>query len=272
MENTAPARAKVTAPGLLAWKAEGRKIMMLTAYDYPSARLADRAGVDIVFVGDSLGMTVLGYDTTIPVTMEEMIFHVKAARRGVTKALLLADMPFGSYQACPEDAVRNATRLMKEAGAAAVKLEGGAPVAATVLRLTQAGMPVMGHLGLTPQSIHLMGGNRLQGAGAEEAERIIDDARALEQAGAFAVVLETIPAALAREVTAALSIPTIGIGAGPNCDGQVTVWHDMLGITPGRAFRHTRRYAELGREMEEAITRYAQEVREQTFPGPENYV
>lgn len=261
---------RVTVPSLRARKRSGERIVMLTAYDYPSARLAERAGVDIVFVGDTLGMMALGYDTTVPVTLEEMLHHVRAARRGVKRALLLADMPFGTYQVSPEEAVRSATRLMKEGRAQAVKLEGGAPVVETVRRLTEAGIPVMGHLGLTPQSIHIFGGHRAQGKDRASAERMLADAKALEAAGAFGLVLETIPATLAAEITAALEIPTIGIGAGPECDGQVQVWHDLLGIYPGKAYRHVKRYAEIGDMMEAAIRAYSEEVRQQRFPGKEH--
>ncbi len=226
--------------------------------------------MDIVFVGDTAGRMLLGYDNTIPVTLEEMLILVRAARRGVRHALLLADMPFGTYQVSPEEAIRNAARLLKEGGAQAVKLEGGAPVVETVRRLTEAGIPVMGHLGLTPQSVYILGGNRAQGKDPDAAQRMMEDAHALEAAGAFGLVLEAIPAALAAEITAALTIPTIGIGAGVHCDGQVQVWHDLLGIYPGKLYRHVKRYAEIGDMMEAAIRAYAEEVRQQQFPTKEH--
>jgi len=261
---------RITMPGLRERKQRGEKIVMLTAYDYPSARLAERAGVDVVLVGDSLGTVTLGYDSTIPVTLEDILHHAKAVRRGLRRALLLADMPFGTFQAGPEDAIRNAARLLKEGGAQAVKLEGGAPVIETVRRLTEAGIPVMGHLGLTPQSIHIFGGHRAQGKDPNAAEQMLADAQALEAAGAFGLVLETIPATLAARITASLSIPTIGIGAGPGCDGQVQVWHDLLGLTPGKTFRHVKRYAEVGEVVEAALRAFAEEVRQARFPTEEH--
>lgn len=261
---------RVTAPGLRERKQQGDKIVMLTAYDYPSARLADRAGVDVVLVGDSLGTVTLGYESTVPVTLEEILHHVRAVRRGLRHALLLADLPFGTFQVSPEETIRNAARLLKEGGAQAVKLEGGTPVVETVRRLTDAGIPVMGHLGLTPQSIHIFGGHRAQGKEPHAALQILADAKALEAAGAFGIVLETIPAALAAQVTAELAIPTIGIGAGPDCDGQVQVWHDLLGLYPGKVFRHVKRYAEVGDVIEGALRAYADEVRESRFPTQEH--
>ncbi len=269
-ERQAERTERVTVPGLRERKRHGEKIVMLTAYDYPSAWIAERAGVDIIFVGDTLGPMALGYKNTLPVTMEDMLHHVQAVRQGVRNALLLADMPFGSYQSGPEEAIRNAARLLKEGGAQAVKLEGGMPVVETVRRLTEAGIPVMGHLGLTPQSIHIFGGHRAQGREPEAAQQMLADAQALEAAGAFGVVLETIPATLAAQLTANLQIPTIGIGAGPECDGQVQVWNDLLGIYPGKMFRHVKRYADVGAVMEAAIRAYAQEVRQEQFPTKEN--
>jgi 3-methyl-2-oxobutanoate hydroxymethyltransferase len=260
---------RVTLPALRQRKANDGKVVMVTAYDYPSARLADRAGVDMVLVGDSLGSVVLGYKTVVPVTMEEIIHHVRAVRRGLKHALLVADMPFGSYQASVEDAVRNATLLLKE-GAQAVKLEGGTPMAPTIRRLTDVGIPVMGHLGLTPQSINMFGGHRAQGREPAAAQQIREDARGLEAAGAFGLVLETIPAALAAQITAEVSILTIGIGAGPECDGQVQVWHDLLGLTTGRSLRHAKRYASLGETAEAALRDYAEEVRQGRFPTKEH--
>lgn len=261
---------RITVPGLRLRKTRGEKIVMLTAYDFPAAKLAEHAGVDIVFVGDTLGIMSLGYDTTVPVTLEDILIHVKAVRRGVKRALLVADMPFGTYQVCAEDAIRNAVQLMKEGGAQAMKLEGGAPIADTVRRMTDAGIPVMGHLGLTPQSIHMLGGNRVQGKEPEAAKQILADAVALEHAGAFAVVLEAVPAELAARVTAELTIPTIGIGAGPFCDGQVQVWNDLLGIPPGKMYRHVKRYAEIGALIESAIREYADDVRQNRFPTKEH--
>lgn len=262
-------RERVTVPGLRERKRNGEKIVMLTAYDYPSARMAERAGVDIVFVGDTLGIMALGYETTVPVTLEEMLHHVRAARRAVKRALLLADMPFGTYQTGPQDAIRNAARLLKEGGAQAVKLEGGLAVAETVHQMTAAGIPVVGHLGLTPQSIHIFGGNRAQGKEPEAARQLMEDAKALEAAGAFAIVLEAIPATLATRITAELTIPTIGIGAGAGCDGQVQVWNDILGLPPGKMYRHVKRYAEIGDIIEAAIRTYADEVRTSQFPTEE---
>jgi 3-methyl-2-oxobutanoate hydroxymethyltransferase len=269
-DRTGTRAERITVPDLRQRKQQGEKIVMVTAYDYPSARLADRAGVDVVFVGDSLGMMLLGYSTTIPVTLEEMLHHVRAARRGVKRALLLADLPFGTYQASPEDAIRSAARLLKEGGAQAVKVEGGAPIVETVRRLTGVGIPVMGHLGLTPQSVHIFGGHRVQGGDPEAARQIRADAKAMEAAGAFGIVLETIPATLAAQITQELTIPTIGIGAGPACDGQVQVWHDLLGIYPGKTLRHAKRYAEIGDLMEAALHSYAEEVRQGTFPAKEH--
>ena len=263
-------RERVTVPGLIEKKRQGEKIVAVTAYDFAAARIADRAGVDIVLVGDTLGIMALGYSNTVPVTLDETIHHVKAVRRGLKFALLLADMPFGTYQAGQDDAIRNAARLLKEGEAQAVKLEGGAAILETVRRMTDAGIPVCGHLGLTPQSIHAFGGNKAQGKTDEAAQKLMQDAQGLQDAGAFALVLEVIPAALAAQVTAALEIPTIGIGAGPNCDGQVQVWHDLMGIYPGKNLRHVKRYAEIGQAMEDALRAYAEETRTSVFPTQEN--
>lgn len=260
---------RMTVPEFRARKARGEKLVMVTAYDYPSALLADRAGVDCLLVGDSVASTVQGHSTTLPVTLDEMIYHVRMVRRGVERALLLADLPFGSYQAGADEAVRSAVRLLKEGGAEAVKLEGGAMMAPTVRRLTEIGIPVMGHLGLTPQSVNLLGGHRAQGRNAAAADRMLADAQALEEAGAIGLVLETIPAALAARITAEVTIPTIGIGAGPECDGQVQVWHDLLGLFPGKTFRHAKRYAELGAATEAALRAYTDEVRQGAFPTKE---
>jgi 3-methyl-2-oxobutanoate hydroxymethyltransferase len=247
-------------------KQRREKIPMLTAYDYPTARLVEQAGVPIILVGDSLGMVVLGYDSTVPVTMEDIIHHTKAVVRGTERAIVVADMPFGSYQVSVEDALRNATRLMKETGATAVKLEGGQEVAETVRRLTAAGIPVMGHLGLTPQSVNQLGGYRLQGKTPAAAVKLLHDARALEDAGAFAVVLETIPARVAECVTQRLEVPTIGIGAGPFCDGQVQVLHDFLGIFQDFVPRHAKQFAQVGATIREAVSTYIAQVQEGAFP------
>jgi 3-methyl-2-oxobutanoate hydroxymethyltransferase len=267
--SNSPRTERITVPDLRGRKSAGAKIVMVTAYDYPAARLADRAGVDVVLVGDSLGTVVLGHKTVVPVTLEDILYHVRAVRRGLKRALLLADMPFGSYQVSTEEAIRNAILLIK-AGAQAVKLEGGAPVFATIRRMTDAGIPVMGHLGLTPQSVHMLGGHRAQGHEPEMAERIRQDAQGLEAAGVFGIVLETIPAALATQITADVSILTVGIGAGPGCDGQVQVWHDLLGLTTGRSLRHVKRYASLGETAEAALRDYAEEVRQGRFPTKEH--
>lgn len=247
-------------------KQRGEKIPMLTAYDYPTARLVEQAGVPIILVGDSLGMVVLGYDSTVPVTMEEIIHHTKAVVRGTERAIVVADMPFMTYQVTTEEAMRNAGRLLKETGATAVKLEGGEEVAEQVRRLTNAGIPVMGHLGLTPQSVNQLGGYRLQGKTPAAAVKLLHDAKALEDAGAFAVVLETIPARVAECVTQRLEIPTIGIGAGPYCDGQVQVLHDFLGIFQDFVPRHAKQFAKVGATIREAVASYVQDVQGGAFP------
>ena len=245
-------------------KAEGRRIPMLTAYDHPSARLAELAGVPLLLVGDSLGMVVHGHDTTLPVTLDDMVRHAAAVVRGSERALGVGDLPFLTY-ADEAQAVASAGRLMREAGVQAVKLEGGAPVAGAVRRLTELGAPVMGHLGFTPQSQHQLG-LRVQAKAAADARRLIEDALLLEASGAFAVVLELVPAPLAAEVTRRLRIPTIGIGAGAGCDGQVQVWHDVLGLGAGKPPRHAGRYADLGAETVRALTRYREEVESGAFP------
>ena len=251
-------------------KPKGEKVVMLTAYDFPSARLAEEGGVDIILVGDSLGMVVLGYDSTIPVTMEDMIHHTKAVVRGSERALVVTDLPFMSYQVSVEDALRNAGRLLQEGGSQAVKLEGGVHMAETVRRIVQVGIPVVGHIGLTPQSINQLSGYKVQGRTPETAERLMEDAIALHQAGACAIVLETIPAPLAELISSRLRIPTIGIGAGAGCDGQVQVWHDLLSYSttflPRHIPRHVKQYANLGEEMRKAIEQYAAEVRGGAFP------
>ncbi len=252
------------------FKAEGRRFAMLTAYDYMTARLLEEAEIPILLIGDSLGMTMLGHATTLPVTLDEMIHHCRAVARGASRALLVGDLPFMSYQVSPEQAMESAGRLMKEGGVHAVKLEGGAPVLEAVRRISAAGIPVMAHLGLTPQSVHGMGGFKVQGKTPDAAARILADARDLEQAGAFSLVLEGIPAAVARTVTQALSIPTIGIGAGPFCDGQVLVIHDMLGLSTGHVAKFVKQYAQLGKEMVRAAQEFRSEVAEGVFPGPEH--
>ncbi|HZP26174.1 MAG TPA: 3-methyl-2-oxobutanoate hydroxymethyltransferase [Dehalococcoidia bacterium] len=262
--------ARVSITDLKTMKQHGEKIVMLTAYDYPSARIVDAAGVPVILVGDSLGMVVLGYDSTLPVTMEEMLHHVKAVARGAQHAHIVADMPFMSYQASAEAAMRNAGRFLQEGGAQSVKLEGGEHVAEMVRRLVQAGIPVMGHLGLTPQSVNQFGGYKVQGKTPAAAVKLLQDALALEQAGAYAIVLETIPAPLARIVTERLSVPTIGIGAGPDCDGQVQVFHDLLGLYPDFTPKHAKRYANLAEAITGAVQSYAEEVRSGSFPDDEH--
>jgi 3-methyl-2-oxobutanoate hydroxymethyltransferase len=257
---------RISITDLKAKKKRGERIVMMTCYDYPSARLLEAVGVDILFIGDTLGMTVLGYDSTIPVTMDEMLHHTKAVVRGSSRAHVLADMPFMSYQTSPEDALRNAGRLLKEGGAQSVKLEGGIRVADTVRFIVDAGIPVMGHIGLTPQSINQLGGYKVQGKTPAAAVRLVNDAIALEQAGAYAVVLECVPLELAKTITGRLAIPTIGIGAGPHCDGQVQVFHDLLGLYQDFVPRHAKCYADLGAQITEAVRAYADEVRQGSFP------
>jgi 3-methyl-2-oxobutanoate hydroxymethyltransferase len=248
-------------------KTAGQRIVMVTAYDTPTARLVEQAGVDAVLVGDSVGMTVLGFDSTLPVTLDDMVRHTAAVARGATRALVVADMPFMSFQVSPEDALRNAGRLMADGGAGAVKLEGGAGVAETVRRIVGAGIPVMGHVGLTPQSVHQLGGYKVQAKEAAQAVRLLDDCRALEAAGAFAVVLECIPAELAALASGELEMPTIGIGAGAGCDGEIQVLHDILGLGGDFTPRHARRYAEVGDVIRDAVTAYVEDVRTREFPG-----
>lgn len=262
-------RKRVRVPHLIEQKRSGEKITMLTAYDYTMARLLERAGIDAILVGDSLGNVMLGYETTLPVTMEDMIHHAKAVRRAVSRPLVVVDMPFMTYQINVDKAVENAGRLMQEAGVDAVKLEGGKPVAEAVRRMTDVGIPVMGHLGMTPQSVNAIGGFRVQGREAKVADRLLEDALALQEAGAFAVVLELIPAEVAARITEALQIPTIGIGAGNVCDGQVLVVQDMLGMNDFRP-RYVKRYAELGAEIEKAVAKYIEEVKSGSFPDEEH--
>lgn len=262
---------RISIHKLKEWKAEGHRFAMITAYDYPSARLVEQAGIPIILVGDSLGSVVLGYDSTIPVTMDDVVYHTRAVVRGTEKAIVVADMPFMSYQADPNEAMRNAGRLLKEGGATAVKLEGGSHIAPLVRRMVESGIPVMGHLGLTPQSVNQFGGHKVQGKTPAAAAKLLNDARALEEAGAFAIVLETIPAPLARMVTERISIPTIGIGAGPHCDAQVQVFHDLLGIYDDqRTLRHAKRYAVIGETIRDAVRAYIGEVESAVFPTAEH--
>jgi 3-methyl-2-oxobutanoate hydroxymethyltransferase len=260
---------RITADQVRQMKVHGERIAMLTAYDYASAHILDAAGVPLLLVGDSLGMVMLGHDSTLPVTLEDIIHHTKPVVRGSEHAMIIADMPFGTFQVSPEETMRHAVQLMKEAGPQAVKLEGGVRSAASVRLLTEAGIPVMGHVGMTPQSVNAFGGFKVQGKTEQAARGLLADVAALEQAGAFAVVLELVPAELARLVTERTSIPTIGIGAGPDCDGEVQVLHDILGMFPDFTPRHTRRYAELGQLMSEAAAAYMSDVRGRKFPGKE---
>jgi len=258
--------ARISIHNIQAMKLRGEKIAMLTAYDYPTAKLIDSVDIPIILVGDSLGMTVLGYESTVPVTMDDMLHHTRAVVRGSQNALIVADMPFMSYQTGASDAIRNAGRFLQEAGAQAVKLEGGAPVVEIVRALVSFGIPVMGHLGLTPQSINQLGGHKVQGKTPAAAARLMSDAAALQEAGAFAVVLECVPAALGKLVTERLSIPTIGIGAGPYCDGQVQVLSDLLGLDPDFSPRHAKQYAHLAQEIQDAVKCYQREVQAGDFP------
>lgn len=258
---------KVSAPSLRSSKQRGERLVCLTAYDYPTARIVDEAGIDVILVGDSLGNVVLGYGNTVPVTLEEILIHLKAVRRAVQRALLVADMPYGSFHTGDDDAVRNALRLVKEGGAEAIKLEGGHKRVHLVKRLVDEEVSVMGHIGLTPQSINQLGAYRVQGKTPKAAQQLIDDAKALEDAGAFAVVLEVVPRVIAKMITESISIPTIGIGAGVHCDIQVLVLHDMLGLSFGKQARFVRPYANLREVMTDAVSRYADDVRNGTYPS-----
>ncbi len=260
-------RPRRTAPSFVDQKRRGEVITVVTAYDHPSARLADAAGIDAILVGDSVGTVVLGYESTLPVTMADMLHHTRAVVRARPRALVIGDMPFMSYQVSDDQAVENAGRLVQEGGADAIKLEGGKRVAGAVRRIVAAGIPVMGHLGLTPQSVLAFGGYKVQARGEAGQEQLIDDARALEAAGCFAIVLEGIPAKLGAQVSRELTIPTIGIGAGVQCDGQVLVLHDLLGLYHGHQPRFVRRYAELGEAMRDAVARYIDDVRARRFPS-----
>lgn len=262
----APAPGKLPITELADMKARGQAIAMITAYDAPSGRLADAAGADVILVGDSAAMTVLGHDSTVPATVDEMIVLTRATTRGAQRPLVVADMPFGSFQVSDEAAVTNAIRFVKEAGADAVKLEGAGTMLSRVHAIVGAGVPVMGHIGLTPQSATALGGFKAQGRTAEKAVRLYEDALALEQAGCFALVLEAVPAPVAARITERLAIPTIGIGAGAGTDGQVLVWHDLLGLYEGRSPRFVKRYAELADVIEDAVARYVADVREHRFP------
>jgi 3-methyl-2-oxobutanoate hydroxymethyltransferase len=262
-----PAPGKLPLPELAQMKRRGDKIVMVTAYDAASGRLADAAGIDLILVGDTAAMVVLGHESsTVPVTMEEMLFMTKAVTRGARRPLVVGDMPFGSYQVSDEEAIRNAIRFVKEGGADVVKLEGAGPSLSRVRAIVGAGIGVMGHLGLTPQSATVLGGFKAQGRTAERARQLLDDALALEAAGCFSVVLEAVPAAVSERITEALEIPTIGIGAGAGCDGQVLVWHDLLGLYGGRTPRFVKQYANLGAEIERALAEYAADVRSGAFP------
>ncbi len=261
-------RPSVTTRDLLAWKAEGRRIVTVTAYDALFGRLVDEAGVDAVLVGDSLNQVIAGQPSTLSATLDQMIYHAQMVRRGVQRALVVVDMPFLSYQVSVEDALRSCGRVMKETGAQAVKLEGGRAMAPTVRALVDIGIPVMGHIGLTPQSVHALGGYRVQGRTDEAAARLEQDAQALEEAGCFAIVLELVPAALAERISRARAVPTIGIGAGPGCDGQVLVLPDLLGLNDRFAPKFLKRYAELAAEVRRAVGAFAAEVRDGSFPGP----
>ena len=271
-----PGSGKITVPSILERKSGGStlnslpvKITCLTAYDYPTARLLDEAGVDVLLVGDSLAMVVLGYESTLPVTLEEMLLCTRAVRRGTRRSLLVADMPYGSYHDDPKEAVRNAIRFVKEAGAEAVKVEGGERRMEMIARLVDAEIPVMGHIGLTPQSVNAFGGFRVQGKTEQAGEQVLRDARAVEAAGAFSVVLESIPRELAARITAQLKIPTIGIGAGPDCDGQILVIHDLLGLSFGHKPKFARRYADVGEIISRAAADYCRDVRQGSFPADE---
>lgn len=261
---------RIRIPDLHRKKKLGQKITMLTAYDATMARLLDRAGVDALLVGDSLGMVILGHDTTIPVTLDAMIHHARAVSRGAEQAFVIADMPFLSWQASEADAIRNAGRLMQEGGVSAVKIEGGLHAVDTIRRLVEIGIPVMAHIGLVPQAVHQLGGFRIAGRTQDEADRLIEDALALERAGAFSIVLECIPAEVAAAITTKLAIPTIGIGAGPHCDGQVLVSYDAFGLYDGIAPKFVKQYAHFGEEMIAAAKKYIAEVEQGEFPDPEH--
>jgi 3-methyl-2-oxobutanoate hydroxymethyltransferase len=263
-------RRPVSIHDLRASKERGERFVMLTAYDASSAALLDELEVPVILVGDSLGMVVLGYDSTVPVTLDEMLHHTRAVSRGAPNAIVVGDLPFGTYQDGPSQALASATRMMKEAGANAVKLEGGGPMVAVTEHLVRAGIPVMGHLGLTPQSVNQFGGFKVQGRDEAAADQLVEDAVALADAGAFAIVLECIPTELGRRVTEAVAVPTIGIGAGDHTDAQVLVWHDLLGLTSGRLPRFVKQYVDLRAEISGAIKTFQHEVADGEYPGPEH--
>ena len=264
------AKDKVTVLTLGAMKAAGEKIVMITAYDYPSGLMAEECGVDVVLVGDSAGTVVQGESTTLPVTTEQMLYHTRLVARARSRAMVVLDMPFMSYQEGLEQARRNAGRALKEGLAEAVKLEGGANMAPVIEAIANIDIPVMGHIGLTPQSVHRLGGHKVQGKTQAQRKKLLADARAVEAAGAFCLVMECVPAVVAAEITAAVQIPTVGIGCGPECDGQVLVWHDVLGVYPGRKLKMVKQYANLHETITAAVSQYAREVREGVFPGPEH--
>lgn len=265
----APPRTKIRTHHLQKWKAEGHKWAMLTAYDYSTARVFDDAGIPVLLIGDSAANVVYGYDTTVPISIDELIPLVRGVVRGAPHALVVADLPFGSYEAGPTAALAAATRFMKEGGAHAVKLEGGERVAEQIARLTAAGIPVMAHVGFTPQSVNTLGGFRVQGRG-DAAEQTVADAIAVAEAGAFAVVMEMVPAELATQITGKLTIPTVGIGAGPNCDAQVLVWQDMAGLTSGKTAKFVKRFGDVGGELHRAAAQYAKDVATGVFPAEEH--
>jgi 3-methyl-2-oxobutanoate hydroxymethyltransferase len=266
MTTRPPTAGRLPLTELAEMKRRGERIVMVTAYDYPSGRLADAAGIDVVLIGDSAAMTVLGHDSTVPASMDDMLFLARAAARGAERPLVVADMPFGSFQVSDEDALRNGVRFVKEAGVDAVKVEGAGSTLSRVLALVGAGIPVMGHIGLTPQSATMLGGFRAQGRTAAKARELLEDAVALEQAGCFSIVLECVPAAVAERITGTVGVPTIGIGSGVACDGQVLVFHDLLGLYEGRPPRFVKRYADLATTIQEALQRYAADVRAGAFP------
>ncbi len=261
--------SRLSTLDIVAMKRQRQRIAALTAYDYTSAQAIDAAGVPFILIGDTIGMVVQGHDSTLPVTLDQIIYHSKMVVRGTQRALLVGDMPFMTYQISPEDALRNAARLMSEGGVGAVKLEGGAEIVPTVQRLVKAGVPVCGHLGFTPQSTHAIGGPRIQGHEPPQALELLADAQALESAGAFAIVLELLPTSVAEEISRRISIPTIGIGSGPGCDGEVQVFHDLFGLYTNFQPRHTRRYLNVSRDIIAAARQYKEDVLAQVFPGPE---
>ncbi len=260
----------VTTATLRKMKEDREPIAMITAYDYPTAKVVDAAGIEIILVGDSLGMVVLGYDSTVPVTVNDILHHTKAVTRGTDKALVVADLPFLSYHGPLEETLKSSARLMQEGGARAVKLEGGREVCPTIEKLVAAGVPVMGHIGLTPQSVHQLGGYKVQGKDVESAQRLIADAQAVEEAGVFALVLECIPAALAQKITESVNVPTIGIGAGPHCDGQVLVFHDLVGFGSDLNPKFVKQYAQADQQLIQAVKHYVQEVKTRAFPAEEH--